>query len=142
MQTSDQTTHPSILLVTPRDHRLLALKAYTWVKGESWLDKNRITRGAGYGDVGPVLEDMGAADGRLGAELDIMPVGVHSKLAAILSGFDFVDISRIVLGQRKISIAAQHNAFKAGFSAHLDRLVIVFDHPLVGRSIAATVFDE
>ena len=101
------TTQPSILVVTPGDYHLLVIRGLDWVLQETWLVAEKITLGSGYDEVKDRLRNWKIEKGHLGVELDVLPAGQYLKLSELFSEFSIVDISKLVLEQRKTKDATE-----------------------------------
>ena len=96
------STQPSILIITPVDYHLFVIRGLNSAVEETWLDHQKISSGDGYQDVKKMLKNWRVNRGRLGMELDILPAVQYRQFSRLLPGFDIVDISRLILEQRKI----------------------------------------
>jgi Xaa-Pro aminopeptidase len=101
------TTHPSILIVTPEDYHLIVLRGLEWVQDETRLDSHKVSLGGGYEDVKTYLKTWKIDRGRLGMELDILPAGLYFQYSKLLPEFSIVDVSKLILEQRKIKDAKE-----------------------------------
>jgi len=96
------TTQPSILVITPEDYHLTVIRGMEWAMNETWLKSEKISPGNGYRDVKERLTGWKIEKGRLGLELDILPTGQYLQLLKLFSPLSIVDISKLILEQRKI----------------------------------------
>jgi len=96
------TTQPSILIITPENYHLMVVKGMEFALEETWLDPQKVSDARGYEDVKETLKDWGLDRGRVGMELDILPTIQYLRLSNLLSEFSIVDISRLILHQRRI----------------------------------------
>jgi len=101
------TTQPSVLIITPEDYHLTVIRGMEWVMKETWLDTGKISSGGGYGDIKERLKSWKIEQGSLGLELDILPAGQYLQLSELFSPLGIVDISKLILGQRKIKDAEE-----------------------------------
>ena len=101
------TTHPSILIITPEDYHLIVLRGLDSVIEKTWLDPDKVCLGRGYGDVKERLKKWKISGGYLGMELDILPTYLYLKLSKMLSEFKIIDVSKLILEQRKIKDAKE-----------------------------------
>ncbi len=101
------TTQPSILTITPDDYHLTVIRGMEWVMEETWLKSEKINSGKGYGHARERLNDWKIEKGVLGLELDILPAGQYLQLSELFSTFKIVDISKLILEQRKIKDAGE-----------------------------------
>lgn len=96
------TTQPSILIITPENYHLMVVKGIGFAVKETWLDPQKVSNARGYEDVKETLRDWGLDGGCVGMELDILPTGQYLRISKLLSKFSIVDISRLILEQRRI----------------------------------------
>lgn len=101
------TTHPAFLVVTPHAFVLLVLKSLERAAEETFLGGGDISPARGFEDVKETLDRLGVTGGRLGLEPDVMPAKTFLHITRGLPGFDPVDISRMVLDQRKVKDALE-----------------------------------
>ena len=95
------TTHPSIFIVTPEDYHLLVMRGLERVLEETCLDTDRISSGKGYKDAKEWLKTRKIEQGAVGMELDIVPATQYFQLSEVFFEFDILDISGLILEQRK-----------------------------------------
>ena len=95
------TTQPSIFIVTPEDYHLLVMRGLDRVLEETCLDTARISSGKGYKDAKEWLKKRKIERGALGMELDILPATQYFQVSEVFSEFDILDISGLILEQRK-----------------------------------------
>jgi Xaa-Pro aminopeptidase len=96
------TTHPSFLVITPDDYYLIVTSGFDFAIEETWLHPNQVSPGKGDEDVKERLKKWGIERGRLGMELDILPTNLYLRVSNLLPKFTIVDISKMILDQRKI----------------------------------------
>ena len=96
------TTQPSILVITPENYHLTVIRGMEWAMKETWLKSEKISSGNGYKEVKELLTGWKIEKGRLGLELDILPAGQYLQLLKLFSPLSIVDISKLILDQRKI----------------------------------------
>lgn len=96
------TTQPSILLVTQKDYHLIVTSGVDSAMEETWLNPVQVGPGKGYEDIKDRLKKWGIESGRLGMELDIIPTNLYLRLSSLLPQFVIIDISKMILDQRKI----------------------------------------
>ena len=101
------TTQPSILIITPEDYHLIVLRGLNSAIEETWLNADKVSPGRGYEDVKERLKKWKISSGYLGMELDILPTYLYLKLSKMLSGFNIIDVSKLILKQRKIKDAKE-----------------------------------
>ncbi len=91
------TAQPSYLAVTSSDYGLFVRSGMDFVREEAFIEKNKIHPCSGIGD----LKDFFPGGANLGAELDIIPMLQFQSMSTKLSGFQFSNVSPLVLEQRK-----------------------------------------
>jgi len=96
------TTQPSILIITPENYHLMVVKGMESALEETWLDPQKVSGAVGYEDVKETMRNWGLEGGRVGMELDILPTGQYLRISRLLAEFSIVDISRLILQQRRI----------------------------------------
>ncbi|MBW1783931.1 MAG: aminopeptidase P family protein, partial [Deltaproteobacteria bacterium] len=138
------TTHPAFLMVTPRDHHLLVLRALEWVKRETWLRARHLSSADGHTDVKRMLGSWNVMGGRLGLELDILPAKVFQKFSRLFPEFDLVDISHILLEQRKTKDAQEiqytREACRIAHKGH-ERIMAVLKPGMTELELSAEIED-
>ena len=96
------TTQPSILIITPDSYQLMVVKGMESALEETWLDPRKVSHARGYEDIKEMLRDRGLNKACVGMELDILPTGQYLRISKLLSEFSIVDISQLILDQRRI----------------------------------------
>ncbi len=96
------TTQPSILLVSPDNYHMIVMSGIELAMEETWLMPNYMGSGRGYEDANKHLKRWGIDHGRLGMELDILPTNLYLRVSKLLPKFTIIDISKMILDQRKI----------------------------------------
>jgi Xaa-Pro dipeptidase len=95
------TTQPSFLIVSPQDYHLLISKGIEHAFQETWLPAEKMSP-SGLNGITDILKKWGIRGGVLGMELDVIPAVLYFRVAGMLPQFKIVDISKIILEQRKI----------------------------------------
>jgi Xaa-Pro dipeptidase len=105
------TAQPAYLFVLPDDYRLFVKSGFDFAIEEVFIDKNRMTEERSlqeiWKEVQPRLKGT-----RIGTELDVIPVNQLRALENILSGFELVDATPVVLEQRKRKDASEIEMIK------------------------------
>jgi len=101
------TTQPAILLITPEDYRLMVTRGFDFATEEAWLNPDKVSQCRGSEDAKELLKRWKINSGTLGTELDILPATSYFQLSKIFSEFRIVDISPLVLEQRKVKDARE-----------------------------------
>ena len=116
------TTQPSLFIITPQDYYLLVLRGFDLVLEETWLEIDKVHSSSHSRDAKKVLKNWKIKQGYLGMELDILPALEYFKFKKIFPGFEIVDISELILEQRKIKdekeIEYTRKACKIAHSGH------------------------
>jgi Xaa-Pro aminopeptidase len=95
------TAQPSFLVVSPHDYHLLVVKGIDHAFEETWLPAEKLSP-SGLEGLTDILTQWGIRGGVLGMELDVLPAVLYFKVSGTLPQFRIVDISRVILDQRKI----------------------------------------
>ncbi len=101
------TTQPAILLITPEDYRLMVINGFDFAIEETWINPDKVSPCRGAEDAKELLKRWKINSGTLGTELDILPTTSYFQLSKIFSEFRIVDISHLVLEQRKVKDAKE-----------------------------------
>jgi len=136
------TAQPCILLVTPSDYFLFVRRALDFVVAETWIDPAKIIDGGNFKDVLLKLNEIGVHGGRLGLEMDILPVELFFKIMGIFSGFDPVDISGHIMTQRMSKDAEEIGFIKTAceiMKKGHDRVLTVLREGMTELELAAEV---
>lgn len=96
------SARPSMLAVTPRAFAFFIRDGYDLVLEETWLDKAYVHRGAEISKIREFFSGIDKKNPNMGTELDILSANLYKKLQAVFDGFQFVDISPLILEQRLI----------------------------------------
>ena len=95
------TAQPAYLLVTPTRYRLFICSGFEFAKDEIGLERACMIKERRLESVAMVMQQL--TEGRVvGTELDLMPVLQYRKWKAAFQGFEFMDVSPIVLAQRRV----------------------------------------
>jgi Xaa-Pro aminopeptidase len=100
------TTQPAILLITPEDYRLMVINGFDFAIEEAWLNPDKVSPCRGV-DAKELLKRWKIHSGTLGTELDILPTTSYFKVSKIFPEFRIVDISHLVMEQRKVKDARE-----------------------------------
>ncbi|MFB3925122.1 MAG: M24 family metallopeptidase [Syntrophales bacterium] len=93
------TAQPSLLLVKPDDYRLFVRSGFEFALKDTFIGKERVIEERRPEKIiRGILPGSGA---RLGVELDIWTVEQFEKFRKSFPGFDFLNISSLILEQRK-----------------------------------------
>lgn len=94
------TTRPSALVVGPQEAVLLVRRGMELARQEATLE--RVEPGGGFNRMAEVLATQGLTGGTLGLALDVLPVELYRRVEEVFSGWEVVDVSRLVLEQRMV----------------------------------------
>ncbi len=106
------TTQPAICVITPEYHHLFVLRAYDTVLEESRLERENISSGGDITELKTRLNQWAIKKGRMGLELDIVPALQYLKFSRAFPGFDIIDISKVILEQRKVKDSGEIESTK------------------------------
>ena len=105
------TAQPSYLWVLPDDYMLFIRSGFNFALNEVFIEKERLRQDRQleniYREISSRLKGK-----KIATELDILPTAQFFKFQKIFSGCEFVDISPIVLEQRKRKDALEINRIK------------------------------
>lgn len=101
------TTQPSILIITQEDYHLIVLRDINFAIEETWFNADKVSLGRGYEDIKERLKKWEIYGGYVGMELDILPAYLYLKLSQMLAEFSIIDVSKLILEQRKIKDAKE-----------------------------------
>jgi Xaa-Pro dipeptidase len=94
------TAQPSYLVVLPDDYTLFIRSGFDFALNEVFIEKERLRQDRRleniYREISSRLKDK-----KMGTELDVLPTERFFEFQKIFSGCEFVDISPLVLEQRK-----------------------------------------
>lgn len=95
------TAQPSFLVVFPEDYFLFVKSGYEFVLDEVFFPEGRIRAERQIENVYKELFSNLPANCKIGTELDILPTTQFYKFKKAFPGYEFVNISPMVLEQRK-----------------------------------------
>ncbi len=105
------TAQPSYLVVLPDDYMLFIRSGFDFALNEVFIEKERLRQDRRleniYREISSRLKGK-----KIATELDILPTAEFFKFQKIFSGCEFVDISPLVLEQRKRKDASEINRMK------------------------------
>jgi len=105
------TAQPSYLWVLPDDYMLFIRSGFDFALDEVFIEKERLRQNRRLENI--YREISSRLTGRkIATELDILPTAQFFEFQKIFSGCEFVDISPIVLEQRKKKDASEINTIK------------------------------
>jgi Xaa-Pro dipeptidase len=137
-----RTAQPSYLFISPQDYRLFIRAGFDSALLESKIEKGKIREER---QTGNVLEEVFSMIGRgrkIGTELDVLPTTLLFEMKRVFKGFEIVDISPLVLDQRKrkddLEIIAIKKACNAIHKGH-ERILSVLRDGITELELAAAV---
>ncbi|NLE43557.1 MAG: aminopeptidase P family protein [Chloroflexi bacterium] len=104
------TTRPSVLVVTPDDCMLFVRRGYERVWKEATISKTRVM--GGFESIARWLQPKQLAPGKIGTELDVAPIEVVRRMAAVFPKWGLADISPVVQAQRAIKEVSEIDAMR------------------------------
>jgi Xaa-Pro aminopeptidase len=139
------TTQPSFLIIFPDDYQLLIMKGMEHVPRETWLPEDKITQATGgFEGIANLLKKHTIEGSTLGMELDVIPAVLYFKVAGMLPQFKIVDVSKIILEQRKIKdqeeLAHLREAARILHAGH-ERVISVLRDGMTELELSAEVED-
>jgi Xaa-Pro aminopeptidase len=137
------TTQPSFLIISPQDYHLLVSRGIDHAFREIWVPAENISP-AGLDGITDILKTWGISRGVLGMELDVIPTALYFRVAGKLPSFRIVDVSRLVLEQRKIKdedeLARLRQAARILHAGH-ERVMSVLRDGMTELALSAEVED-
>jgi Xaa-Pro dipeptidase len=95
------TAQPACLLVLPDDYGLFVRSGYDFALQDIFISRGNVKEERRIENVAKASGLSGAEGKRLGTELDVLTVEQFEGIRKAFPGFDFVNISPLVLEQRK-----------------------------------------
>ena len=96
------TAQPSYLVVLPEDYFLFVRSGFEFALNDVFIEKHKVTEERKLANVyKEMFSQTKSGNRKIATELDILPVKLFYEFKAIFSGYEFSDISTIVLEQRK-----------------------------------------
>ncbi len=96
------TAQPSVLLVTPETFHLFVSSGYDFAIRDTGLEKDKISLERQPARIAAKLKEWTGDKGSVGIELDTTPADRYLEWQQLLPGVRMVDISPLVLDQRKV----------------------------------------
>lgn len=95
------TAQPACLLVLPDDYGLFVRRGYDFALSDIFIDPARVREERRIENIAKISGLSGASGQRLGTELDVLTVEQFGDIRRAFPGFDFVNITPLLLEQRK-----------------------------------------
>ena len=116
------TAQPSYLVVLPEDYLLFVRSGFECARDEVFIEQDRIRDERRLEVVYREIFSKLAFRNKIGTELDILPTKEFERFKKVFSDYDFVDVSTLILEQRKRKdpeeISAIRNACEAVDMGH------------------------
>jgi len=106
------TSQPSYFFVSPQHYRLFVRAGYDFALREAQIGKENIKEERHLENIFKEISPMIGRGTKIGTELDVLPVNRFLDLRKVFNGFQFVDISPLILNQRKTKDAFEIKAIK------------------------------
>jgi Xaa-Pro dipeptidase len=96
------TAQPSYLLILPDDYRLFVRSGYDFALSDIFIDKGNVEEERRLDNVfKKMFNDSDKGTRRIGTELDVLTVEQLGQFKKVFHNCDFVNISSVILEQRK-----------------------------------------
>ena len=95
------TAQPSYLVVLPKDYFLFVRSGFEFALNDAFIPKDRIREERKLENIYKEVFPRSSTSKKIGTELDILTADQFNKFKMIFSGYEFVNGSPMVLGQRK-----------------------------------------
>jgi Xaa-Pro aminopeptidase len=138
------TSQPSYFFVSPRHYCLFVRAGIDFALRETQINKQNIKEERQLENIFKEISPMIGRGRKIGTELDVLPVNRFLELREIFNGFKIVDISPLILNQRKKKDAFEIKAIKkACTTIHKGhkRVLSVFKEGMTEIELAAAVED-
>jgi len=106
------TSQPAYLAVLPQEYFLFVKSGFEFARRESFLPRERIKAERRLENIFRELSSQLASSRTIGTELDILTVEALNKFNLIFSGYEFTNISPLILDQRKTKDATEIESIK------------------------------
>jgi Xaa-Pro aminopeptidase len=138
------TSQPSYFFVSPQHYCLFVRSGFDFALREAQIGKENIKEERRLENIFKEISPIIGRGRKIGTELDLLPANRFLELREILNGFEIVDISPLILHQRKKKDAFEINAMKKACSTihrgH-ERVLTVFREGMTELELAAAVED-
>lgn len=111
------TAQPSYLVVLPQEYFLFVRSGFEFALGEAFIPTDRIIEERRLETVYDKVFSGVEARTKIGTELDILPATQFQEFKKAFSGYEFVNISPVVLEQRKRKDASEINKIRKACEA-------------------------
>ena len=138
------TSQPSYFFVSPQHYCLFVRAGFDFALREAQIEKENIKEERHLENIFKEILPMIGRGRKIGTELDVLPVNRFLELREIFNGFKIVDISPLILNQRKKKDAFEIKAIKkACTTIHKghERVLSVLKERMTELELAAAVED-
>lgn len=136
------TAQPSYFFVSPQDYRLFVRSGFSFAYWQAQVEKEKIREERKLANIFKEISPLLREGRKIGVELDVLPANRFLELRRIFGGFEMVDISPLLLNQRKrkdaTEIEAIRKACKAIHKGH-ERVLSVLKEGITELELAAAV---
>jgi Xaa-Pro dipeptidase len=102
------TAHPSYLVILPDDYFLFVRSGLDFALNDVFINKEKVREERRLGNIfKEIFSGPEAGSKTIGTELDILTAEQFQEIKKTFAGFDFVNISPVVLEQRKTKSASE-----------------------------------
>ena len=96
------TAQPSYLVILPDDYRVFIRSGYDFARSDVFVDKEKVTEERRLEKIfNKISGDLSKGIRRIGTELDVLTVEQLDQFKKAFGNYDFVNISPVILEQRK-----------------------------------------
>ena len=95
------TAQPSYLVILPEDYFLFVRSGFEFAVNEAFIPKERIIEERRLENIFKTVFSNFDSKQKVGTELDILPANQFSQWKRIFSGYEFMNLSPVILEQRK-----------------------------------------
>lgn len=138
------TSQPSYFFVSPKHYRLFVRSGSDFALHEAQIEKENVKEERRLENIFKEISPMIGGRRKIGTELDVLPANRFLEFREIFKGFKIVDVSRLILNQRKKKDAFEIKAIKkACTTIHKghERVLSVLKEGTTELELAAAVED-
>ena len=138
------TSQPSYFFVSPQHHCLFVRAGFDFALREAQIEKENIKEERHLENIFKEISSMIGRGRKIGTELDVLPVNRFLELRKVFKGIKIVDISLLILNQRKKKDAFEIKVIeKACTTIHQghERVLSVLKEGMTELELAAAVED-
>lgn len=138
------TAQPSYFFVLPQSYFLFVRAGSDFALREAQIEREKIKEERQLEDIFKEISPLITGGGKIGTELDVLPANRLSEFSRIFTGFEIVDISPLILNQRKRKEASEIKAIREACNTihrgH-ERALSVLKEGMTELELAAAVED-